>query len=105
MADPRDEMNRIVKGVSYLVRKECHSNMLRDKIDISRFMVYSKEKNDEKLKNKNREVKRPKTDDMNSSKGNSEGQGRPRFKRSFSNHVPLVLQGSTKIGCLTLSLM
>ncbi|KAH0773395.1 hypothetical protein KY290_010532 [Solanum tuberosum] len=33
----------------------------------------------------NREVKRARTDDGNFSKGKSEGQGRPRFKRRFPN--------------------
>ncbi|KAK4733907.1 hypothetical protein R3W88_008168 [Solanum pinnatisectum] len=34
---------------------------------------------------KNREVKRARSDNGNSSKGKFEGQGRPRFKRRFSN--------------------
>ncbi|XP_049367976.1 uncharacterized protein LOC125832828 [Solanum verrucosum] len=39
-----------------------------------------------RLRKKNREVKRARIDDGNSSKGKSEGQGQPRFKRRFSNH-------------------
>ncbi|XP_049356909.1 uncharacterized protein LOC125821531 [Solanum verrucosum] len=38
-----------------------------------------------RLKKKNREVKRARTNDGNSSKGKFEGQGRPRFKGKFSN--------------------
>lgn len=48
-------------------------------------MVYAKQIEDEKLQDENRKVKRSRTGDRNSSKGNSEGQGRPMFKRRFYN--------------------
>uniref|UniRef100_M1E156 Gag-pol polyprotein n=1 Tax=Solanum tuberosum TaxID=4113 RepID=M1E156_SOLTU len=40
---------------------------------------------EQKLKQVNREVERARTDDGDSSNGKFEGQGRPRFKRRFSN--------------------
>ncbi|KAH0670724.1 hypothetical protein KY285_025700 [Solanum tuberosum] len=83
--DPRDEMNRFVMGVSRLVRKECRSAMLHDNIDISHLMVYAQHIEDEKLQDKNREVKRPRTSEGNLSNAKSDGQGRQGFKQRFSN--------------------
>ncbi|KAH0658138.1 hypothetical protein KY289_026886 [Solanum tuberosum] len=61
VADPRDDMSRYVTGVSRL------------------------QMDDEKLQENSREVKRPRTGEGNFSNAKSYGQGRPRFKRWFSN--------------------
>uniref|UniRef100_M1DMH3 Uncharacterized protein n=1 Tax=Solanum tuberosum TaxID=4113 RepID=M1DMH3_SOLTU len=60
---------------------------LIDEPDLLRRMRYSiiKQMEDEKLQEKIREVKRARTDDGNSSKGKFEVQGKPRFKKRFSN--------------------
>uniref|UniRef100_M1DVS3 Gag-pol polyprotein n=1 Tax=Solanum tuberosum TaxID=4113 RepID=M1DVS3_SOLTU len=65
--------------------------------------VHAEQIEGQKLKQVNREVKKARTDDGNSSKGKFESQSRPRFNRMFPTKDPLVLQGSTKIGCLTLN--
>ncbi|KAH0658259.1 hypothetical protein KY289_027007 [Solanum tuberosum] len=85
VTDPRDKMNRFVMGVSTLVRKECHTAMLNEDMDVSHLMVYAMQMEDEKLQEKNSEVKRAMTDDGNSSKGKFEGQGRPRLKSQGGN--------------------
>ncbi|XP_049394739.1 uncharacterized protein LOC125859037 [Solanum stenotomum] len=59
--------------------------MLHHDMDISRLMIYAQQIEETKLKKMNRDVKRPRPDDGNSSKSKSEGQSGPRFKKRFSN--------------------
>ncbi|KAK4706354.1 hypothetical protein R3W88_034083 [Solanum pinnatisectum] len=66
-------------------KKECRAAMLHDNMDISRLMVYAQQVEESKLRKKNRDVKRARSDDGNSSKGKFEGQSGPRFKKRFSN--------------------
>ncbi|KAH0776336.1 hypothetical protein KY290_007747 [Solanum tuberosum] len=54
-------------------------------MDISWLVVYAQQVEEARLRKKNREVKRARTDDGNSSKGKFEGQSGPRFKKRFSN--------------------
>ena len=87
VAEPRDEMSSFVTGVSSLVIKECRSAMIHDNMDISHLIVYSKKREHEKLQEKNSEVKRPRIDNGNSSKGKYESQGRQRFKKRLTYDV------------------
>ncbi|KAH0673709.1 hypothetical protein KY284_024796 [Solanum tuberosum] len=81
VADSRAKMNKFVMGVSDLVVNECGLEMLIPSMNISRLMVHA----EQNLKQVNGEVKNARTNDRNSSKGKFEAQGRPRFKRRFSN--------------------
>uniref|UniRef100_M1DMA9 Gag-pol polyprotein n=1 Tax=Solanum tuberosum TaxID=4113 RepID=M1DMA9_SOLTU len=85
MADQRDMMSRYLTGVSKVVRKECCMAMRLYDMNISRFMLYAQQMEDEKRQGNNREVKRPRVGDGNFSNAKFDGQGRKRFKQSFSN--------------------
>ncbi|WMV19633.1 hypothetical protein MTR67_013018 [Solanum verrucosum] len=84
-ADSRDMMSRYLMGVSKMVKKEFRTAMLHHDMDISRLLVYSQKMEDEKLQEKNKQVKRARTDNRNFSNAKSDGQGRSRFKRKFYN--------------------
>ncbi|KAH0767925.1 hypothetical protein KY285_003796 [Solanum tuberosum] len=54
-------------------------------MDISRLMVHAKKIEEANLKEKNKDAKRARTGDGNFSNIRSDGKGRPRFRRKFSN--------------------
>ncbi|KAK4706241.1 hypothetical protein R3W88_034203 [Solanum pinnatisectum] len=81
VSNSRDEMSQFVTGMSDSIEEEFRVAMLHDNMDISRLMVYAQQVEETRLSKKNREVKRARTDDGNSSKGKFECQGRPRFKK------------------------
>ncbi|XP_049356995.1 uncharacterized protein LOC125821624 [Solanum verrucosum] len=81
----RAKMNKFVMGVSDMIVKECCIEMLIPSMDISHLMVHGQLMKEEKLKEKNREVKRASTGDGNFSNARSDGQGRQKFKQRFSN--------------------
>ncbi|WMV49836.1 hypothetical protein MTR67_043221 [Solanum verrucosum] len=85
VANYRAKMNKFVMGISDLVVNECRLAMLIPSMNISCLMVHVEQIEEQKLKQVNREVKRARTDDGNSSKGKFEVQGKPRFKKRFSN--------------------
>ena len=41
VCNPRNEMSRIITGVSSDLFEQCHSAMLHENMDISRFMVHA----------------------------------------------------------------
>ncbi|KAH0725465.1 hypothetical protein KY284_001330 [Solanum tuberosum] len=65
---------------------ECRSAMLIPSMNISCLTVHAEQIEEQTLKQVNRKVKKARSDDGNSSKGKFERQGRPRFKRKFSNN-------------------
>ncbi|XP_069145902.1 uncharacterized protein [Solanum lycopersicum] len=90
--DPRDEMNRFVMGVLDDLQEECHSAMLHDNMNNSRFMVHAQQVEETRAKRKSRDAKRAIFFDSGSSKGRLEIQDKPRFKKrvfqSSSFQVP-----------------
>uniref|UniRef100_M1DPE6 Gag-pol polyprotein n=1 Tax=Solanum tuberosum TaxID=4113 RepID=M1DPE6_SOLTU len=82
--DPRAKMNHFVTSISDMVVKECRTSMLIGDMDISHLMVHAQQIEEDKLKEKSREVKRARTGDVNFSNAKTEGQGRPRFGQRFS---------------------
>ncbi|KAH0758100.1 hypothetical protein KY290_021593 [Solanum tuberosum] len=84
VVDVRVRMSKFVTGVSEMVVKECRTAMFIGDMDISRLMVHAQQIEEEKLKEKSREVKKAKTGDRNFSHARSDGQGRPRFRQWVS---------------------
>ncbi|KAH0773627.1 hypothetical protein KY290_010764 [Solanum tuberosum] len=96
VSNPRDEMSRFVTGVSDAIEEECRAAMFHDNMDISWLMVYAQQVEETRLRKKNREVKRARTNDGNSSKGKFEGQSGLRFKKRFSNQSSSNAQNTNK---------
>ncbi|XP_049406182.1 uncharacterized protein LOC125869789 [Solanum stenotomum] len=82
-------MSHFVTGVPDAIEKECQASMLHENIDIFRLMVHAQQVEESRLRKRNREVKRPRADEANASKGKFEGQCEPRFKKRFPNQSPL----------------
>ncbi|XP_069150827.1 uncharacterized protein [Solanum lycopersicum] len=88
VSDPRDEMIRFVTGVSDDLQEKCHSAMLNYNMNISRPMVHAKHVEEARAKRKNRDAKRARSFDGDSSKNMIEIQDKSRFKKRISNQVP-----------------
>ena len=56
--DPRDQMSHFVTEVSDDLKEECYSVMLHDNMNMSRLMVHSRSVEEERAKQKSRDVKR-----------------------------------------------
>ena len=78
-------MNKFVMGISDLVVNECKSAMHIPSMNIFCLMIHAEQIEEQNLKQVGRELKRSMTDDGDSSKARFEFQGKPRFKKKFSN--------------------
>ncbi|XP_049371941.1 uncharacterized protein LOC125836823 [Solanum verrucosum] len=67
----KDEMSRLVTGVSDLVKEECRMAMLHDDMNISILVVYAQFIEESKLERNNMKMKRPRSDE----------QSQPRSKK------------------------
>ena len=88
VSNPRDEMNRFVKGVSNDLMEDCRTAMLHDNMSISRLMLHAQQVEESRLKMKNRGFKREKAYEGDTSKRKLEIKDKPKFKKRFSNKVP-----------------
>ena len=68
VSNPRDEMNLSVTGKSSNLLEEYLAAMLYDNIKISCLMVHAQQVHDSRIKRKNRESKRARSDDRRNSK-------------------------------------
>lgn len=60
VVDPRKKMSKFVSGVSEMMVKECRTTMFVNDMDIYHVMVHAQKIEEEKLKEKSKETKRPK---------------------------------------------
>ena len=88
VSNPRDEMSYFLTGVSDDLGKECCCAILHDNMDIYRLNFHAQQVEENRLKRKNRELKRAKSYEGGTYKGRVEIQDKPRFKKSDSNKVP-----------------
>jgi len=84
VADSRAKMSKFLTGISNMVVKECRTAMLIGAMGISRLMVHAQQIEEEKLKEKSREVKKARTEDGNFSNVRSDRHGCPKFRKGFS---------------------
>ena len=74
VSNPRDEMSNFLMGVSEHLVEECRSATLDDNMNICRLMTHAQQVEYTRLRRKNREAKRAKSFDSDSSKGRLELQ-------------------------------
>ncbi|WMV54562.1 hypothetical protein MTR67_047947 [Solanum verrucosum] len=82
-ADSRARISEFVSGVSDLVIKECHTDILIKEIDIYHLMIHSQNTEKETLMERDNESKRARTSDCDFSHFRSAGHGRPQFQQKF----------------------
>ena len=81
------KFTKLSKYAPYLV-EECHADMFHDNMDISNLMMHAPQVKESRLKINNSDVKRSMSFEGGSSKGLLEIQGKPIFKKRFSNQAP-----------------
>ena len=96
VSNPRDKMNHCVMGVSNNIVEECCSAMLYENMDISHLMVHAQQVEEIRVKRKNRDAKRERSNEGGTSKGKLEIQDKPKFKKRLSNKVPTKFPMSRK---------
>ena len=57
LSDPRDEINRLMTGLSDDLKEECHLAMLHDNMNIYCLMVHAQQMEETRAKRKSRDVK------------------------------------------------
>jgi len=80
VADSRARMSKFVSTVSEMVVMECRTTMLINKMVSSRLMTHAQQIEENKLKERSREVKKAKTSDGDFSHSTSDGHGHSRFQ-------------------------
>uniref|UniRef100_M1DLM4 Zinc knuckle family protein n=1 Tax=Solanum tuberosum TaxID=4113 RepID=M1DLM4_SOLTU len=96
-------MSKFISGVSDLVVKECRTVMLVHDMYITRLMTHAQQIEEEKLKRRSREKKRPRIDDDKFSYDRSDGHGRSRNRQRFYRQGSANAPKYNEDGCLTLS--
>nr|XP_010319985.1 uncharacterized protein LOC104647105 [Solanum lycopersicum] len=81
-------MSHFVTGVLEDLQEECHSVMLHENMNISRLMVNARRVEESRSKTTSRDAKRVISFDCGAINNMLEIQYKPRFKKTFSNHVP-----------------
>ena len=61
-SDPRDVMSRFVMGVSDDLNEECCTDMLHDNMNISCLMVHAQKVEETRVKRKNRDFNRARSE-------------------------------------------
>ena len=83
-------MSHFVTGVLEDLQEECHSVMLHENMNISRLMVNARRVEESRFKRTSRDAKRAISFDCGAINNMLEIQYKPRFKKTFSNHVPSI---------------
>ena len=81
VSDPRDEISRLITGVSDHLQEKCNSARLHDNINISYLMVNAKHVEEARAKRKSRDTKRERSFDGGRSMNRVEILYKPRFKK------------------------
>ena len=78
-------MSHFVMRVSDYLKKECHSSILHDNMNISFLMIHDQLVEETRAKRKSTYAKRANSFDSGSSKGRIDIQNNTRFKKRSSN--------------------
>ena len=87
VSNSRDEISRYVTGMSKEIEEECCAAMLHDNMNLYRLMVHAQQVEENRLRKRNREVKKETSFESGSSKSRLDAQDKPKFKKRFSYKV------------------